>query len=131
MNEQELIMQFQMFEHQINQISQQLQAVDENLEELNGLASGLEDLKGSEGKEILAPYGRGIFIKAKLLSEDLLVDIGKKNFVKKSLQETKELIQEQIQKLEGIKQELEQAMQSINSELTRIMIEAKKEKTNA
>ena len=55
-----------------------------------GISSGLGDLKGKKGKEIFAPVGRGIFAKAKLDSEEMLVDIGNGNFLSKSIDEAKE-----------------------------------------
>ncbi|MEJ2267588.1 MAG: hypothetical protein P8X70_00745, partial [Nanoarchaeota archaeon] len=74
--QQELMFKFRMFEQQIKQLQQQIQAVEQGVGELSSLDIGLDELKGSEGKEIMAPIGRGIYIKAKLLSEELTVDIG-------------------------------------------------------
>ena len=68
-NQQELMFQLSMFEQQIQSIQQQLQAVEKAIQELSSLVLGLEDLKGSEGKEILAPIGKGIFVKTKLSDE--------------------------------------------------------------
>ena len=74
-----------MFEQQIQQLQQQLQLIEQGIIELDSLALGLNDLEGGSGKEILAPVGRGIFAKTKLVSEELTVDVGGKNFVKKSV----------------------------------------------
>ena len=70
-SEQEMMMKFQMFEQQIGQLQQQLQVVEESIVELGQLNFGLDELIGSKGKEIMAPIGRGIFIKSKLLDEEL------------------------------------------------------------
>lgn len=130
--QQELIIKLSFFEQQIQQIQKQLQAVEQGIIEISSLSLGLEDLKGAEGKEVLAPLGRGIFAKTKLLSEDLVVDVGGKNFVKKTIPETQNLIQEQIKKLEDIQKSLENNLQDINNELTRIFLEAQnKEKKKA
>ncbi len=115
---QELIFKLSMFEQQIQQIQQQLQAIEQGIVDMNGLSLDLEGLKGAEGKEILAPIGRGIFVKAKLLSEELIVDIGKKNFIKKDISGTQQTIQEQIKKLEEVRESLEGSMEDINKELT-------------
>ena len=122
--QKELTAKFQMFEQQIQAVQQQLQAVEQTLIEMNNLNLGLDELIGKENKEILAPIGRGIFVKTKLISEELLVDIGEKNFVKKSIPQTKKLIQEQIKKLEIAQKELNSELDKINSELTKTMIEA-------
>jgi prefoldin alpha subunit len=99
--EQELMMKLGMFEQQIHQLQQQLQAVEQGIVELTSLNFGLDELK--KGREILSPIGRGIFAKTELMSEDLTVDIGSKNFVKKNIPETKKIIQEQVKRLNEIK----------------------------
>jgi len=126
-NQQELIFQLSMFEQQIQQLQQQLQAVEQGLVELRSLNFGLDDVKKSENKEIFAQIGRGIFIKAKVLSENLIVNVGGKNFVQKSIPQTKELIEEQIKKLEEIKKELSNNLEEISMELDKTMLEAQKQ----
>ena len=117
MSEQELNMKFAMFEQQIQAIQQQLQAVEQAILDLTSLNVGMGELVSKKGSEIMAPIGRGIYAKAKLLSEDLLVDIGGKNFVKKSIPETKKLIEEQIKKLREVQKELDAGMRNIEEEV--------------
>ena len=126
-NQEELMYKLSMYEQQINQLQQQLEAVEQAIIEMNSLVLGLNELTGSKEKEILAPIGRGIFVKTKLVSEDLTVDVGGKNFVKKSIPETKELIKSQIKKLEEIKEELNKNLEEINNELTATFMNAQKE----
>ena len=126
-SQQEIMYKFQMFEQQIQQLQQQLQAIEQTIVEMNSLNFGLDDLKGSKGKEILAPIGRGVFTKTKLDSEKLIVDIGGKNFVEKSIPDTKNIIKEQIEKLEGTKKEVQDSIEKINSELTHLMMEIQKD----
>lgn len=125
-NEQQLMLKFQMFEQQIRAIQQQLQAVEEAIIDISKLNLELDDLIGKTDSEILAPIGRGIFAKAQLLSEELLVDIGNKNFVKKTIPETKEIIQNQIKKLEKLREELNSGLESINQEVTKTFEESQK-----
>ena len=88
---------------------------------------GLEEIEGSVGKEIRASLGRGIFVKAKLLSEDLIVDVGSKNLVKKSILETKKIIKDQTEKLHEVKKELEERIEEINNSLTEVINEVQGE----
>jgi prefoldin alpha subunit len=120
-NEQEVMYRFGMFEQQVRELQQQIEAVERGIVDLNSLNFGLDELVGSTGKEIFAPFGKGIFVKAKLLSEGLSVDIGNGNLVKKSIPETKELIEEQIKKLGQIKIELENNLEQLGEELTKMM----------
>jgi len=124
-NQQELMFKLSMFEQHIQQLQQQLQAVEQGIIEISSLNLGLDELVGGEGKEIIAPIGRGIFAKAKLLSEELIVDVGGKNFVKKSIPETKEIIDKQIKKLEDIHKELNNNLEEVSEELMRVMEEGR------
>lgn len=123
-SEQELTFKFQMLEQQIMAIQQQLQSVEQALIDMTSLNLGLDEIKTN--KEILAPVGAGIFAKAKLISEELVVGIGEKNYIKKSIPETKKLIQEQIVKLGKAKEELNFELEKINEEITRVMMEYQK-----
>lgn len=124
--QQELMFKLSVFEQQIQQLQQQSQAVEEAIKDLTSLSLGLDEIKGSKGKEILAPLGRGIFVKTKLLSEDLTVDVGGKNFVKKSVSETKKMIEDQMKKLEEVKGDLDKKLEEMSEELTKTIQEAQK-----
>ena len=115
--QQEIMFKLSMFEQQIQQLQQQLQAVEKGIVELNSLNSGLDEIVGKEGKEIFASIGKGIFAKAKLISEDLIVDIGDKNLVKKTIPETQKLVKNQIEKLEEVKKELDNNLETTSNEL--------------
>ena len=121
--EQELLYKFGMFEQQIRELQQQIEAIEKGILDLNSLNFGLDELVNGTGKEIFASVGKGIFVKGKLISEELNVDVGNGNFVKKSIPETKQLIEEQIKKLEGIRKELEHNLEDLGEELTRMMKE--------
>ena len=126
MNDQELQIKFQMFEQQIMQLQQQLQAVDQAIVELKQLNIALDELKGNEGKEMLSPIGRGVFVKTKLVSDELIVDIGDKNYVDKSVPDTKKIIEEQIEKLGSSKEVLEGELEKLNQEITKAFLEHQK-----
>lgn len=123
---QEVMFKLSMFEQQIGQLQQQLQAVEQGMIELSTLNMDLKELKGSEGKEIFAPIGRGIFAKAKLLSENLTVDIGERNFVQKSVPETQEIINKQILKLESAKDGLNKGLDELSKEAEKLVLESQK-----
>lgn len=124
--QQELMFKLTMFEQQIKQLQEQLQAVEQAVLEVSTLNAGLEDIKA--GKGIMASVGKGIFVKAKLISEDLIVDVGDKNFVKKNIPETQKLIKTQIKKLGEVKQELETRLEEVNHEVMQVINDAQEEK---
>ncbi len=123
MDEKELQIKFQMFEQQIMQLQQHLQRIDEAVNDLTNLGNGLKELEGKKDQEILAQVGRGIFVKAKLLSEELVVDVGDRNFINKSIPDTQKIVADQLDKLNKIKEDLEGELDKINSELTKTMLD--------
>lgn len=124
MTEKEIMAKFRVFEQQVRLIQEQLQAVEQAIMNLGEINFGLGELVGKANSEILAPIGRGIFVNAKLLSEELIVDIGGKNFVKKSIPETQKVLKEQVNKLDGIREELNKEMEKINEEITNAFMES-------
>lgn len=120
-NQQELIFKLSMFEQHANQLQQQIRSVEKGILDLNELVIGLEELNGKENEEMLAHVGRGIFIKTKIISEELIVDVGSKNFVKKTIPEAKKLIGEQIKRLETIKEELNENLEDLGKEMQRVL----------
>ncbi len=120
-NQQELLFKFSMYERQIRELQQQIEAIGRGIVEIKTLSMGLDELVGAKDKEIYAPMGKGIFVKAKLISEELNVDIGNGNLVKKSIPETKQLIEEQVKKLSQVKEELENNLEQLGNEITGMM----------
>ncbi|MEK6840560.1 MAG: prefoldin subunit alpha [Nanoarchaeota archaeon] len=114
---QELAFKLNMFERQIHQLQEQMEAVENGINDLGSINFGLDELKGGIGKEILSPVGKGIFVKTKLASEDLTVDIGGRNFVKKSIPETKKIIEEQVKKLISIRKDINESLEKISEEM--------------
>ena len=123
---QEFLFKLSMFDQQIRQMQQQIKAVDDGIVELESLNIDLDDMKNSEGKEILALIGRGIFAKAKLVSEEFLVDVGDRNFVKKSVDETKVMIKKQVEKLQEIRKELDVGLEQLSKEIEKVIAENEK-----
>ncbi len=120
-DQQELMMKFAMFEQEIKQLQEQQQAVEQGMQEIMAVNFGLDDLVGKKGKEILAPIGRGIYAKAELKSEDLLVDIGEKKFVSKSIPDAKKLIESQIKKLQDVKKQLDETLEEKSQEVQKMI----------
>jgi len=115
--QQELMFKLSMLKQQSQQLQEQIYSIEKASIEINNLKVDLENLIGSKDKEVLASIGKGIFIKAKLDSEDLLVDIGNKNLVKKSIPDTQKIIGQQISNLKEISKDLEENLIKIHEEI--------------
>lgn len=123
-NQQELMYKLQMFEQQMQQMQQQIQSVEQGIIDLSNLNLGLDELVGKKDQETMSLIGKGIFVKTKLLSEELIVDVGGKNFVAKSIPETKEMITEQIEKLREAKDILNENMEKSGMDFQQMIMEA-------
>jgi len=129
-NNQEILFRLSMFEQQLQQLQQQLQAVSRGIIDLETLHLGLDEITGSIDKEVFAQIGKGIYVKAKIVSEELNVNIGDNNFVNKSIPQTKELIMGQIKRLKDVEIELERNIEVTNNEFIEMIEEYRKiEKT--
>ncbi len=122
-NNQEILFRLSMFEQQLQQLQQQLQAVGRGIAELESLHLGLDEISGSIDKEVFAQIGKGIYVKAKIISDELNVNIGDNNFVNKSIPQTKELIEEQINRLKEAEAELEKNIEITNKEFLEMIEE--------
>lgn len=119
---QEQIMQFQMMEQEANRLSQQLQMIENNLKEIEGIKDGLKEIEKKETKEILANIGKKIYIPVEIKDKNLIIEVGNKKFVKKSISETRELIKEQIEKLNSARQEITGALEQLQEEAGKLMM---------
>ena len=124
--QKELIFKLSMFEQQIMQLQQQIESVGKGIDELNSLSFGLDDIDKSAGKEILSQLGKGVFVRSNLTSNELIVDIGHGNFVKKGIPETKGIIREQTEKLMDVRKELESSIEKVNKEASKALEEFRK-----
>ncbi len=116
MEQQEIIFRLQMMEQQMRQLQQQMEAVAQGIAELESLNSGLDEIPNSAGKEILAQIGKGIYVKAKIVSDELTVNVGENNFVNRNVSDTKKMIDEQVKKLKEVEKELKDNLETMNGE---------------
>ncbi len=119
--DQQQIMQFQMLEQEANKLSQQLQLIENNLCEIQGIREGLEEISKPETKEILANIGKKIYLPVEIKDKNLIIEVGNKKFVKKSIPETKKLIYEQISKIDHAKQEITNRLEDLQEEANGLM----------
>jgi prefoldin alpha subunit len=121
-DDKELFFKINMLENYMRNVQQQIEAVENEMTELTLLKQGIEELKDSSGKEVFSSVGKNIFIKTKIVSEDLLVGIGEKNLVKKSVPQAAKMIEFQIKKLESILGDLAMERDNLNKEAEKLLI---------
>ena len=119
--EQQQIMQMQMLQQEAEDLNQQLQLIDQNLSEIETLKLSLEEIDKTENKEILANIGKKIFLPVEIKDKNLFVEIGRGNYVKKTVPETIQVIEEQTKKLIAGKQEVVERIESLQKEVENMM----------
>jgi len=130
MNQQQII-QTQIMEQEAQQLNQQIQLIEQNIAEIQDLNISLDEINKKESKEILASLGKGINIPVDIKDKKLIVEVGKKNFVKKTIPETKNIIKEQLEKLISAKDQILERLDTLHKEIEIMMKEVEKsEKKN-
>ncbi len=106
---QEKYMHYQMLEKQKEQISQNLEALSNQVSELNKVITNLRSLKEEKkGSKLIIPLANGIFARASLEDADnLIVNVGASSCVERSNEEVQNMLSKQLEDMQGIHQQLD------------------------
>ena len=112
---QKFYFQLQVLEQQGQQLQQQLQAIGQQVEELEHVKEGLEQLQNVKpGTEIFVPFAGGVFVKAELKdSQQLLLNVGAGTAILKSVPETITTIMSQIDDMAGLRQQMTEQLERV------------------
>ena len=110
-----------MMEQETQQLNQQLQLIDQNVSEMQELELSLEEIDKEDSKELLANLGKGIYIPVEIKDKKLIVEVGKKNFVKKTIPQAKEIIKNQLEKLVAAKAQTMERLEALQTEINGLM----------
>ena len=119
--DQEAIMKIQMMEQESNQLNEQLQMIEQSVNEMLELKASLDEIGKNENKEILANIGKRIYIPVEIKDKKLIVEVGKKNFVKKTIPQAKEIITDQLKKLITAKAQTMERLEALQTEINGLM----------
>lgn len=125
---QEQILEFKEIEQEFEQLSQQMQLIEQNTHEMNELKSSLEEIEKEENKEILANLGKNIFIQVEIKKKELIMGVGNKNFIKKSIPDAKEIIEEQKIKLNTARESIAERLEELQNKMQGLILQAEKHK---
>ncbi len=128
MNQEQLI-KIQLMEQEVNQLNQQLQLIEENIREFGELISSLNEIENNKNKDILANLGKRVYLPVEIKDNNLIVDVGKGNFVKKTISETKEIANNQTEKLTETKQEIMERLEVLQEEINNLIVEIEREQS--
>lgn len=105
---QQKYMELQLLNNQMNQLQKQLQLLEQQAVEVEGVQQNLDEFKTVKpGSEIFVPLSSGIFAKAELKeNSELLVNVGANTAVTKNVDDTKKLLSEQVGEIRKVQEEL-------------------------
>ncbi|MBR9704569.1 prefoldin subunit alpha [Candidatus Pacearchaeota archaeon] len=119
--DQQYMMQFQMLQEEAQQLNQQMQMIEQNISEIGEIKESLDEIGKSEKQEILANLGKKIFLPVVVKEKHLIVDVGNKKFVKKTIPETNTLITQQLEKLNIARMQITERLEALQKEAETIM----------
>ncbi|MEK6820408.1 MAG: prefoldin subunit alpha [Nanoarchaeota archaeon] len=127
MKKEEYLLRLSMLEQEANKIEEQIGIINQQISELEVLKLSLKNLSRTEEKEVLAPLGRGIFFKSELKEKELFVNVGREVVVKKSPEETAEIIEVQVSQMRAIKEHLISNITEVRMQLEDVVEQARQE----
>jgi len=127
MANEEILIKLSMLEQQANEQAEKIQAIDNQISELESLKFSMGKIEKTKGKDMLAPLGRGIFLKTEVKDDKVFVNVGSRTLVKKTFKEAGEIIDTQIREISQIKHHLMHNIEEINMQLQKLLEEAQKQ----
>ena len=128
-NSQEIIMQAAVLQQQSEETEQNLAFINNQLSELQEFGNDISFMAQNKGKEIFSLIGKGVYSRASLSDSDFFVNVGSGILVKKSREETKNIIYSQIEKLTEAKVQLMAQMENFHLKLRELIREIEKIKS--
>lgn len=116
------LVELNLLQNELAQLEQQMQFIDKYVQDIQNLEKSLEELKtAKKDHELFSPLGQEVFIRTKIVNpNELLVNVGEKILVKKTINETKEIVGEKTKKAQEIKNQIATQMELILNELNRL-----------
>ena len=125
---QEKYLEFQMLDKHIKEMHQQLQAFEQQREEIKGLIMGMEEVKNVKpGTSLLVPISSGVFLKAKTEeTQRFYLNVGAGVVVDKNVDDSRKLMQKQLDKVKDISEQMTNEMAKLISKASPLQEELKK-----
>jgi prefoldin alpha subunit len=103
---QELMMRASLIEKHLQELNDRIDYISQQITELEEFKNNLKFLKDAKNKEMLASLGKGIYLKSSCQDDNFFVNVGAGIVVKKTPEETAEIISSQIKNLHEAKTSL-------------------------
>ncbi len=121
----EQAIKIQLIEQEANNLNYQLQMIEENIKEVNELIGSLNEIE--KGKNILINLGKKIYLPVEIKDDNLTVDVGKGNFVKKNTPDTIKIAEEQVERLINSRNLIVGKLNELQKDVDSLFLEIEKE----
>jgi len=128
---QELILQASFLERQSQEMQNSLELIEREILDLEKFDLNLKVLSESREKEILAPFGKGTYIKSEIIDKKLFVEVGAGVIVKKTPEEARSLVQIQIRSFREARSSFIVQLENNNLKLNDSITKIEKEKQSS
>ncbi|HME87397.1 MAG TPA: prefoldin subunit alpha [Candidatus Nanoarchaeia archaeon] len=114
--------ELQVLQAQASFLGEQLDAIDSSLMEIEYLKSSLNDLQlVKPGTDIFAPFSNGIFVKAKIEKQDMvLMNVGKNVIVEKTIPDAQQSLHDREKEITTIREDLISQLKKLEEKLISI-----------
>lgn len=123
---QELMFKASLIERHMQELSEKIDYISQQLLELEEFNSNIKFIKDSKGKELFAPLGRGIYVKSSSQDSSLFVNVGSGIIVKKTPEETSAIITNQVKNFHEAKISLTGQLEIYKNLMRQILSQAEK-----
>ena len=103
---QEMMMRASLIERHLQELNDKIDYIVQQISELEEFKNNLKFLKDAKGKEVLATLGKGIYLKSSCKDNNFFVNVGSGIVLKKTPEETAEIMNSQIKNLHEVKTSL-------------------------
>ena len=125
---QEKIMAIAEIERVARELEENLQLIEMQIEELTAFNNSLEFLMKSKDKEMLSSIGKMVYIKTAIEDKKkLFIDVGAGVVVKKTPEETIEIVKEQILRLQEARVQISSQLEIYRGKLQEFIEEIRRE----
>lgn len=127
--DQEIMQKLENFNHKSEYLKEQMDVIGKQVIELSKFKETLKSIRNEKEKEILAPLGKGVYVKADMKSDKLFIEVGSGIVVRKSIEEAEEIITEQSKKLEDMQNHLVLENENLHSKIESLIKDFEKKST--
>jgi len=125
---QEKIMAIAEIERVARELEENLQLIEMQIEELGAFNKSLKFIAESKDKEMLSSIGKRVYIKTAIEDKKkLFIDVGAGVVVKKTPEETIEIVKEQILRLQEARLQISSQLEIYRGKLQEFIEEIKRE----